>query len=137
MNKIPTYYAAPVRGELGDAVNDEDKLRNVIRARDEAAKFRVLFQELDIFCPHDHEDIIHVLWRAGKLATKDILWGCCQIIAPKRLVILRKPITEGMQIEWDFALRHSPKTFVVIDGYDGLAIKSISGAIQEVRNTQH
>ena len=65
MQKITAYFGAPVRGKDGDGVSDEVKAENVKRGMAIGRLIRRAFPDLDLYIPHEHEEVIHELWRNG------------------------------------------------------------------------
>ena len=82
MNKITAYLMSPCRGRDGDDVLPEVKWANVQKAIEVGNALRVAFPCLDLFVPHEHEEVIDQLWQLG-LSGDKITDATAQIAARK------------------------------------------------------
>ena len=79
---ITAYLMAPVRGIGGDNVSDEEKQDNVDKAIAVGKAIRQAIPELDLYVPHEHEEIIDQIWKDW--LTGDQIVQSCIPLAVKR-----------------------------------------------------
>jgi len=120
---IPTYFMAHYRGIKGDKATEADIAANVKRALDLALKIRQGFPELDLFIPHQNQEITHMLWNWDLITSRDILNACCALAADRRLAIVLNPVFGGMEDELDSFWAGKGLVEVRLDGYDELKIQ--------------
>jgi hypothetical protein len=100
---IPAYFGAPVRGKDGDKVDPQVKLDNVAVGIAIGQAIAEAFPRLDLFIPHEHEEIIDVLWRNG-VPSQKIIDACREIFGSRKLGIFYtgNGISDGMFQEITF-----------------------------------
>ena len=59
------YFMAAVRGPDGESVTDEEKAANVQKGIEVGDWLKKKLPQIDWYIPHDHEEVIHKLWRGG------------------------------------------------------------------------
>jgi len=99
--KVQAAFSAPVRGQAGELVGTKEKQENVDFGLGLGITLQLAFPEsLDLYIPHEHEEIIDELWRNG-VPGDAIVAACCQIIKTKQLLIVftGHGISSGMQEE--------------------------------------
>jgi len=101
---VSAYLAAPVRGLLGDAVDPQAKAENVREGCILGANIRLAFPSLDLYVPHEHEEIIDGLWHNG-VSSKSIVQVSCEIVIRRDLLLFYtgRGISCGMDAEYDAA----------------------------------
>ena len=61
---------------------------------------------LDMYVPHDQDELIQILWYDGKITVKDILDGDCKLVQEREILIVWSPdgfISGGMYREIEAA----------------------------------
>jgi len=92
MIEVTGYFSAPIRGKRGSNARRGEIRKNIAAGRKMASKIRKIFGTLlNLYVPHDQDDLIQILWYAGKLTAKDILEGDCKIVSKKDLFIVWSP----------------------------------------------
>jgi len=101
--KVRAYLSAPIRGEKGSNASQRDIDRNIVLGKKLGAHLRRYFGELlDLYVPHDQDDLIQIFWRDGKLTAWDIVEGDCKIVEKRDLLLVWTPsgfISSGMKRE--------------------------------------
>jgi len=128
---VTAYLSAPVRGKDGDAVDPIIKANNVKEGCILGGVLRRAFPSLDLYVPHEHEEIVNKLWRNG-VSSKQILKASCEIVVEKDLLLFYTGdgISEGMQKERDAA----KKAGIPIVEFDRLDEKTITLIIQTIND---
>ncbi len=136
MDKITGYFMAPVRGKDGDTVDAAMKLQNVQKAIEIGRSIRGSIASLDLFIPHEHEEIIDMLWRQGTSSIA-ILDACCAVAVTKQIGILYdgNGVSGGMEREWA-ALTEAGIEVVIFDTWNEEAREEIVLAMARVENEQ-
>lgn len=118
MDKKPRVYVShSIRGKLGDKATSESMAANNELAHNAVALMRQVMPELEFYVPGEHDEVISLLFHAGKLADQDILWADCELI--KRtcvILIVYTPdgfISAGMNTEIDHAFVHHIPVFTI------------------------
>lgn len=114
--KATAYFIAPVRGPLGDNCDPAVKQDNVDKGIRIGRKIRAMFPySLNLYIPHEHEEVIDRLWRNG-LPSDKILDALCEIATSKDFAIVYDAcgVWGGMQREVDH-LSSIGKDIVYID----------------------
>lgn len=100
---IETYFSASIRGEKGLDATEEDIKGNIEKASKMAEKVQSLFgQLLNIYVPHDHDQVVGLLYKVGVVAEKEVLDADVAILKNKKLLLSwcpRDVISRGMAIE--------------------------------------
>lgn len=103
MIKVTTYFSASIRGRKGSKAAKRDIQRNIEAGKKVAAQIRKFFGSmLEIYCPHDQDELIQILWRDGKISVHDILDGDCKIVSQKDILLVWAPkgfVSSGMAKE--------------------------------------
>ena len=110
--------------------------KNNIHAHEAAVEMRCVLPEVHIYVPGECDEVISILYQAGRLKEEDILWADCQIIERTcDILIAYSPdgyISTGMKIEIEFAHAHSIPVYVVSDAAELQAVKrQILSCLQE------
>lgn len=113
MIRVKAYFSASIRGKASkgkpftESVCQADIDANILAARRMAAKLRCYFGEiLDLYVPHDQDQLIQTLWRKGVITPKDILDGDLDLIKDVEILIVWKRegiVSGGMQYEIVYA----------------------------------
>ena len=130
--KATGYLIAPVRGADGEDVSADVKLANVRFGIELGRSIRLAIPSLDLFIPHEHEEIIDMMWRQG-LSSDIILDACCEIAASKDIGLLYDGhlISDGMQREWDRRSMAGMET-IVFDSFDDIVKAEIILAMSRI-----
>lgn len=92
MVQVMGYFTAPIRGKKGSKASKETLWKNIEAGKRVAAQIRKFFGSmLEIYCPHDQDDLIQILWWSKKITIKDILEGDCEIVSKKDILIAWLP----------------------------------------------
>ncbi|MHA1883052.1 MAG: hypothetical protein ACTSUO_08410 [Candidatus Thorarchaeota archaeon] len=92
MIEVTGYFSAPIRGKGGSNARRGDIRKNIAAGKKMAAKIKRIFGTLlNLYVPHDQDDLIQILWFAGKVTAKDILEGDCKIVSKKDMLIAWLP----------------------------------------------
>lgn len=103
MIKVTAYFSASIRGRKGSKATKREISRNIEAGKKVAAQIRDFFGSmLDIYCPHDQDELVQILWNSKKITVWDILDGDCQIVSKKQILLVWAPkgfISSGMAKE--------------------------------------
>ena len=134
MQKITAYFGAPVRGKDGENVSDEVKAENVKRGIRIGQLIRQIFPDLDLYIPHEHEEVIHELWRNG-IAGDEIVKATTSIALKKDFGIFYTGhgTSEGMAKEMK-AMEEAGIPGISMDTAFPLAALKIQRQIKKLRN---
>lgn len=136
--RVKAYFCAFVRGRNGDQATDEEMAENIQRALEVANAIRTAFPEtLDLFVPHEHETIIHQLWRDESVTSDQIIDACCKILEPMPMVVVYRPISGGMRKEIDKAVSCGDKVIVAFDSFDDFQKERIAHGILEAKRCKY
>jgi len=98
--RVLAYFTAPIRGVKGSSASKKDIHGNIEAGRKIAARISNYFGSmLNMYVPHNQDDLIQILWYGKKITVWDILEGDCQIVAQKDILIAWAPkgvISAGM-----------------------------------------
>jgi len=101
--KVTAYFSASIRGKKGSKATKRDIRRNIEAGKKAAAQIRSFFGSmLEIYCPHDQDELIQILWHNRKVTIWDILDGDCEIVSKKQILLVWAPkgfISNGMAEE--------------------------------------
>lgn len=113
MIRVKGYFSASIRGKASEGQPFTEQVpqdiinRNIEAAQRMGARLRRYFGELlDLYVPHEQDQLIQILNRAGHIAAKQILDGDCKIIDDVDILFVWKKggfISGGMQYEIDYA----------------------------------
>lgn len=102
--KIRVYLSHPIRGSKVDDATKEEQMSNSERAKLCANELRKAFPELEIYCPGDAEDFVHLAYSSGMLTDTQILDIDCKILDGRDCVFAYAfDASRGMKIETDHA----------------------------------
>ncbi len=82
------YFARAVRGANGDAASVAEVKANIQAALQEVASLRETVADLEIYCPHEHEDHYQQAWRQGLFSSADVLNQCLAIVRLCEVVLV-------------------------------------------------
>ena len=80
MAKPRIYISHPIRGKAGKNFTKKIIEENCKKAVELTKQLAKDFRFVDWYCPAEHDEIIQILYQAGKLSEEDILWADCEII---------------------------------------------------------
>lgn len=90
--KVTAYFSASIRGEKGSNATPTEINQNIKTGKKTASKICRFFGGLlDMYVPHNQDELIQILWRAGKLTIWDILDGDCQLVAERDIFLAWAP----------------------------------------------
>jgi len=122
MIHVKGYFSASIRGRASadelyaEHVPQAVINRNIEAARKMSARIRQYFGNLlELYVPHDQDQIIQILNAAGHVTVKQILDGDCKIIEGVDILFVWKKggfISGGMQYEMDYAEDHNIEVVV-------------------------
>ena len=99
------YFMAAVRGPDGNACES-----NLVIGSQVGAWLQSHFPHVDIWIPHDHEEIIQAAIQDDDIDADRVLAWCCRLAITKDIGIAYTGtygrMTEGMQREWDSMAMH-------------------------------
>ena len=131
---ITAYFMAAVRGPLGEDVTDEEKAANVQRGVEVGAWLRLKFPSVNWYIPHDHEEVIHKLWRDG-VSGPTIVKATTEIALERDIGIAYTgtygQLTEGMAREWG-AMAAAGKPVIEFYECNDYAVERIARAIAKL-----
>jgi len=138
MRRIKVYYSTPIRGVWGDSASIEYIRANCQQGIENVKFLRVNFPDVEWYCPAESDTLIQILFVAGKLSSKDILWGDCQIIEDCDGVLCHKwEASSGVDREFAFARKESIKAMMFEQppslGKAGEAIWQIGDFIADIK----
>ena len=126
---------APVRGQDGTNVSHKVKWENVRLGQQIGYAIKASFpDELDLFIPHDHEELVEALQKCGSDTVETIL-AAMRLIAANRdigICYAGHGISLGMAGEI-LAREAVDKSTLIIEEYNAAAIEAISNLINEAR----
>jgi hypothetical protein len=108
MIRVTAYFSSAIRGKEGDGVSQETIDKNIEAAKEMGVKIRAYFGELlDMYVPHDQDDVIQILWRGGKVTATDVLDADVKVLLAKDLLFVWEGeggfVSGGMRREIDEA----------------------------------
>lgn len=113
------YVSHSIRGKLGVNATSESMAENNRKAHEAAVLMRCVLPEVHFYVPGEHDEIIVILFRDGRLREEDILWADCEIIRRTcNILIAWAPdgfISTGMGIEIKFAQDYDIPVFIIED----------------------
>lgn len=130
--KIKASLLAAYRGADGDNASDEVVMDNRNRAMQVGYKLRELYAGLEWYIPHENQEILHNLWRKGKVSSQDIICETADMAKESQLVIVMNPISDGMRYEIDHCAAFQPKWFIYIDELNEPEQERIAKAIVDI-----
>jgi len=79
-SKVKCYLAGAVRGIQGDKVSPTTMQRNVQKRVDDVQFLRSRISDIEIYCPHEHEDLFTEAYLEELVTSKMILHQCFAIV---------------------------------------------------------
>jgi len=109
MLQVRAYYSAAIRGPAGNNATDEQIQKNLQKACIQAEKIqKLLGEQLYIYCPHQHDQLIQLLWRKGQVTDSAILQADLQIQNTCDMTIVNDVIQSGgVELEIQNALNQT------------------------------
>ncbi len=127
------YFMAPVRGANGDESTAEERAANIEKAQMVARSIERRFPDLDLYVPHDHEEIIEELWLHGEVASEDIVWAFCQLAVKRDFGIWYDHVYSGGCREEQVAMEASDKSVARFSEWGDSAGEAIAATIAELQ----
>ena len=130
--KITAYFMAPVRGRAGEDVDAETKAANVAKGVEVGRTIRGWFDELDLYIPHENEEVIDILWQSG-IAGEEIVAAYSVLAARRKLGIVYtgNGISVGMATE---IAAMTDSVIVYVEDLSDATREKITKAIWEVKS---
>jgi hypothetical protein len=100
---ITAYFAASVRGPLGDEATLGDRQINITAAIEKAHVLEKTFPELDIYVPHKDEKLWEVGYETGNITAQDIIDHCLAIVRRSDLFIMASNPDESDGVKQEYA----------------------------------
>ncbi|KKN64876.1 hypothetical protein LCGC14_0487100 [marine sediment metagenome] len=122
------YMSHSIRGRLGLDATPKSMMANNGKAHEAAVLIRCILPEVSIYVPGENDLLISILYQDGRLKEEDILWGDCEIIRLRDILLVWSPddfISTGMQIEINFATKENIPVFVIHTVEEVQALKPI------------
>jgi len=134
MLQIKAYYSAAIRGPAGDAATQESMNANLEKASNQASLLQRLFGEiLTIYCPHQHDRLIQILWKHRQVTTESILQADLQIQNDCDITIVNNSIPgSGVDLEIQNALNIPHPIYVIGDTITDSDILMLATGIQQL-----
>jgi len=86
---VAVYFSAPIRGEKGSNASQKEMDENIKSAKKMALRVKEYFGTLlDMYVPHDQDELIQILWHSKKISVWDILEGDCKIVAQRSILLV-------------------------------------------------
>ncbi|MHA1590942.1 MAG: hypothetical protein ACTSUP_00395 [Candidatus Heimdallarchaeaceae archaeon] len=99
MIKITGYLAAPIRGTKGDEVSQEEMDENISIGKRIGLQLKTFFgTALDLYVPHEQDEVLQILLRNNKVSTLDVLEADCEIVEKRDILFVldKGETSEGM-----------------------------------------
>lgn len=134
MLQIKAYYSAAIRGPAGDQATPESMNANLEKASNQASLLQRLFGEiLTIYCPHQHDRLIQILWKHRQVTTESILQADLQIQNDCDMTIVNNSIPgSGVDLEIQNALNIPHPLYVIGDTITDSDILTLATGIQKL-----
>ena len=123
------YLCTKYRGDNGDLATDEEIDENCRTALAIGDAIRRDFPDVEIYIPHEKQEIVRRLWRKGLIDSDDIIEVCCDIIKEECAgVIVVGTVSKGMLKEIVCTARWG---LIIVEGdcYDDDLKENIADAI--------
>jgi len=78
--KTTGYFAYAVRGSAGDNADITVMRHNIYDGILKCNQLREMLPDMEIYCPHEHEDLFQIPHRKGDVTSAQIIEQCCAII---------------------------------------------------------
>ena len=133
---VKAYFMAHYRGPQGDDATDADKRINIATAVQVAHAIKAKFpRNLDLFIPHENQDLIHYMWKAGIITSDHILEACCAMAIGCDFGICYGSISVGMRLEAE-AMHAAGLEVVMVDEFGEQKAEEIAGMISQIQNKE-
>lgn len=111
-NKKTGYFARAVRGEGGETADSTDMRHNIRRGILLCNLLRASLPDMEIYCPHEHEDLFQIPYKKGDINAMQIMDQCLSILSLcDYLFVCSDPLkSEGVGIE----LLHATKKHIYV-----------------------
>lgn len=133
--EVTAYFSASIRGREGSKASQDTINRNIEMGKKIAGKMQRFFGTLlNMYVPHNQDELIQILWRSKKINVWDILKGDCEIVAARDLLFVFAEdgfISTGMQREIDEATKQKIPT-MVFERFDMETAKRMLIMVHEV-----
>ena len=119
MSKIRAYISHSIRGKQGVAATDAERKENSGKAISFGNVLRDEYPMIDFYIPGECCEMDTILIKENYLLEEQILEIDCIIISRCNFIVVFSPddyISKGMQIEIDYAVKHSIPVISAIDG---------------------
>ncbi len=134
MQLVKGYYSASIRGRAGNAVTDEQYTINLNRGilRGQAIQ-RWMGEILELYIPHEHDTIIHRMWRKGQIHMNFILEADFELVRESDFLIVDGFQSCGVLSEMDEANQEGIQLIILEEDQSFLSIlPDISAMITNV-----
>ena len=114
--EVTAYFSASIRGREGSKASQDTINRNIEMGKKVAGKMQRFFGTLlNMYVPHNQDELIQILWHSKKINVWDILKGDCEIVAARDLLFVFAEdgfLSTGMIREMDEAKKTNIPTLV-------------------------
>ena len=128
---ITAYFMAAVRGPDGNACE-----QNLIIGSQVGGWLQEHFPQVEIWIPHDHEEIIQSALQDDDVDADRVLSWCCRLAITKDIGIAYTGtcgrMTDGMKREWDALVLHE-RPVIAFNECNDYAIERIARIISELK----
>jgi len=89
--QVKAYFSSSIRGEKGSDASQKEIDENIRAGKKMGAQLREYFGKLlNLYVPHDQDDLVQILWRSGRITVWDILDGDCKLVQERDLLLVWK-----------------------------------------------
>lgn len=114
--QVKAYFTACIRGRKGNKATFEEMQINLETGISVGRQIQSIFGEiLDLYVPHEHDELIQVLMKNKKLDGETVVGGDLEILDKRDVILVYAPegyFSQGMQDEVDFAKRKGMPIYV-------------------------
>jgi len=134
MLQVKAYYSSAIRGPAGDQATAIEMETNLSAACLQATELQQIFGNLlDIYCPHQHDRLIQILWKQGHIATGPILQADLLIQNDCDITIVNNTISSyGVDLEIQNARFHRQPCILIGNTLTDWDILEITRSIQQI-----
>ncbi len=102
--QVKGYYSASIRGKAGNNVTDAEYEVNLAKGIRRGREIKRLMGEiLELYIPHEHDAIIHRMWRNGEVRMDAILNADFYIVESSDFMLVDGFQSGGVKQEIDVA----------------------------------
>ncbi len=106
MELIKGYYSASIRGVAGNNVTDKEYEINLAKGIRRGREIKRWMGEiLELYIPHEHDAIIHRMWRNGQVEMDAILGADFEIVKTSDFMLVDGYLSDGVKSEIDIAVQ--------------------------------